>query len=71
MLNDEVCRVPTDKQTLMSIRWENTADFAHDFSAGIGPLQLGVVLVLTIFQFTGFQNDWDKGAVRLFLLPNV
>ena len=31
-----------------NIRWENTApgtEFARDFCAGIGPLQLGVVLV--------------------------
>ena len=35
-------------EIISSIRWENTTpytEFAYDFCAGIGPLQLGVVLV--------------------------
>ena len=37
----------------MGIRWENTAlgtELARNFCAGIGPLQLGVVLVFTTFE---------------------
>ena len=39
------------KQSSLGIEWENTVlctEFAHNFCAGIGPLQLGVVLVYYI-----------------------
>ena len=38
---------------ISSIRWENTSpgtEFTHNFFAGIGPLQLGIVLVLLKFE---------------------
>ena len=40
------------KKIMSNIRWENMApgtEFARDFCAGIGPLQLGVVLVVLFY----------------------
>ena len=44
----------------MGILWENTTpstELPRDFCAGIGPLQLGVVLVLF---FNNFKSSRDK-----------
>ena len=41
-------------EMILGIRWENTAlgtEFARNYCAGIGPLQLGVVLVLFLSVF--------------------
>ena len=50
----------------MKIRWENMApdtEVARDFCAEIGPLQLGVVLVIFINQNTEIKHGistWRK-----------
>ena len=55
-------RIPVnEKSTFRAIRWDNTAPgtkFAYDFCAGIGQLQLGVVLVLLFFFSNGPKKDF-------------
>ena len=56
--------------------WENTTpstELPRDFCAGIGPLQLGVVLVKTFF-YMYYAPTWPmfmnrfKGSIKIFTL---
>ena len=45
--------------SILGIMWENTAlgtEFGHNFCAGIGPLQLGFVLVSFVFMCATFYG---------------
>ena len=53
---------------MSNIRWENIApgnEFARDFCAGIGPLQLGVVLVISKIQIANNNNLFSLTSTRL------
>merc|ERR1711923_416921 len=59
-------------QFISNIRWENTApgtEFARDFCAGIGPLQLGVVLVFVTFEFRLSNHRFPSETGSWYNIP--